>query len=52
MIPDAYLNSKYSNYKTPFSFSFLFSENTNSETIPNRPLDAIINLPNTKNKMS
>ena len=38
MIPDAYLNSKYSNCKTPFSFSFLFSENTDSKTIPNRPL--------------
>ena len=37
MIPYAYLNSKYNNCKTPFSFSFLFSENTNSETIPNRP---------------
>ena len=38
MIPDAYLNLKYNNYKTTFSFLFLFLENTNSETIPNGPL--------------
>ena len=37
MISNAYLNSKYSNCKTPFLFSFLFSKNINSETIPNGP---------------
>ena len=43
MIPDAYLNLKYSNCKTPFSISFLLSENTDSKTIPNRPLFYTLN---------
>ena len=38
MIPDTYLNLKYNNCKRPFLFLFLFSENTNSETITNGPL--------------
>lgn len=39
MILDAYQNLKYKNYKILFSFSFPFSKNTNSGTIPNIPLN-------------
>lgn len=39
MILDAYQISKNKNYKTLFSFLFLFLKNTNSETIPNIPLN-------------
>lgn len=38
IILNIYLNSKYNNRKTLFSFLFLFSKNINSETISNMPL--------------
>lgn len=38
MILNTYLNSNYNNCKTLFLFSFLFSENKNSEIIPNKHL--------------
>ena len=37
MIPNAYLNLKFSNCKTLFLFLFLFLENINLETIPKGP---------------